>query len=470
MTIEQINIGAAPNDGNGQSLRSGGQIINDNFAELDTRTTSAQAKADQGVADAASAQAKADSAVPGSALGVSVAQLVGGVVPTNQLPIVAGDVFEFPALINFPAVGEAGKIYIAINGGDSPSNPTRQYRWSGTDYVMIPSSPSSTDQVAEGATNLYHTAARVRAVALTGLDASLNAAVVATDSILTGIGKLQKQISDAVVVLVGKFDKAGGKLTGALNSADIVTIASSATPAIGAAAANTITITGTTGITGFDSIGSGAVRTLIFSGVVTLTHNSVSLILPKGANITTAAGDVLKFVSLGGGNWKCCSTMLASGGGAAWGSISGTMSAQTDLQAVITGLDNRTTALESSIVFSYAYPNGGSAGAPANVAIGNRYTVPNPFPGHPVICQAEVLLAGNWEKTGWVHTGGAGAASTYGVSALHRILSASEEISVQVGTTGIIAHGGYTGGTYPSPGATVSTPTPCRVMIWRIKQ
>ncbi|QVW25368.1 hypothetical protein KJF94_07280 [Pseudomonas hormoni] len=328
MSIDPINIGGAANDGNGQTLRSGGAVINANFSELDTRTTAAQAKAEQGVAHAGTAQAaaeaaqaKADAAIPGSAAGSSIAQLVNGVVPALQLPSYVDDVLEFPTLANFPATGETGKIYIAINDGDSPSNPTRQYRWSGTAFVMIPSSPGSTDQVAEGTTNLYHTAARVRSAALTGLDASINAAVVATDSVLTGIGKLQKQVSDAVVELAGKFDKTGGKLTGALNSADIVTIASSATPAIGASAANTITITGTTGITGFDSIASGAVRTLVFAGVVTLTHHATSLILPKAASITTAAGDVLQFTSLGGGSWRCTGKMLAADGGAATGGM-----------------------------------------------------------------------------------------------------------------------------------------------------
>ncbi len=328
MSIVPINIGGQANDGNGQTLRSGGALINANFAELDTRTTTAQETAEQGVADAATAldaavtaQAKADEAVPSSAVGITVAQLVEGLVPSSQLPSYVDDVLEYPTLGDFPAVGETGKIYIAINDGDSPSNPTRQYRWSGTAYVMIPSSPGSTDQVPEGSINLYHTAARVRATPLTGLSTSLNEAVVATDSVLSGIGKLQAQVSAAVTALTGKLDKAGGKLNGALNHANIVSLASSATPAIGSAAANTVTITGTTGITGFDSIASGAVRTLVFAGAVTLTHNTTSLILPKGADITTAAGDVLQFTSLGGGNWRCTGKMLATEGGAATGGI-----------------------------------------------------------------------------------------------------------------------------------------------------
>ena len=50
-----------------------------------------------------------------------------------------------------------------------------------------------------------------------------------------------------------------------------------------------------------------------FDGILTLTHNGSSLILPGGANITTAAGDTAGFVSLGSGNWKCEWYTAASG-------------------------------------------------------------------------------------------------------------------------------------------------------------
>lgn len=105
----------------------------------------------------------------------------------------------------------------------------------------------------------------------------------------------------------------GGTLTSALNYAPTVTIASSTTPAIGAAAGNYISITGTTTITGFDTIAAGATRILAFAGILTLTHNGTSLILPTAANITTAAGDVAEFVSLGSGNWRCTNYERASG-------------------------------------------------------------------------------------------------------------------------------------------------------------
>lgn len=202
MSIDPINIGGAPNDGNGQNLRSGGQIINDNFAELDTRTAAAQVRADQGVSDAAAARdaaaeakAIADAAVPATALGDSVPQLINGVVPASQLPSFVDDVLEYPTLEDFPEAGETGKIYIAINDGDSPSNPTRQYRWSGSAFVLIPSSPGSTDQVPEGPTNQYFTQSRVRSTTLAGLGALVNAAILATDTVLQAFAKLQGQLN-----------------------------------------------------------------------------------------------------------------------------------------------------------------------------------------------------------------------------------------------------------------------------------
>jgi hypothetical protein len=111
----------------------------------------------------------------------------------------------------------------------------------------------------------------------------------------------------------------GGTLTTALNEAPLVTIASSSTVAIGAAAANSISVTGTTTITAFDTIASGARRVVVFAGILTLTHNATTLILPTAANITTAAGDVAEFVSLGAGNWRCVSYMRASGSAVAGG-------------------------------------------------------------------------------------------------------------------------------------------------------
>lgn len=67
-------------------------------------------------------------------------------------------------------------------------------------------------------------------------------------------------------------------------------IASATTTDIGAQNTNFLRVTGTTTITGFGTNYNGP-RFLRFAGALTLTHGS-ALVLPGGANITTAAGDV----------------------------------------------------------------------------------------------------------------------------------------------------------------------------------
>ena len=75
-------------------------------------------------------------AIPSSQKGVAngVAELdENGLVPSTQLPGYVDDVLEYDTKADFPAIGESGKIYIALD-----TNLT--YRWSGTTYIEI--SPS----------------------------------------------------------------------------------------------------------------------------------------------------------------------------------------------------------------------------------------------------------------------------------------------------------------------------------------
>ena len=73
-----------------------------------------------------------------------------------------------------------------------------------------------------------------------------------------------------------------------------------------------VVITGTTAVTALGTATAGALRVVRFSGILTLTHNATSLILPGGANIATAANDVAWFVSEGSGNWRCINYVRAA--------------------------------------------------------------------------------------------------------------------------------------------------------------
>ncbi len=76
---------------------------------------------------------------------------------------------------------------------------------------------------------------------------------------------------------------------------------------------NAFDVTGTATITSLNSKGIGTHITLQFDGALTLTHHATDLILPGGANITTAAGDIAGFYEYATGDWRCLSYSRADG-------------------------------------------------------------------------------------------------------------------------------------------------------------
>jgi hypothetical protein len=104
-----------------------------------------------------------------------------------------------------------------------------------------------------------------------------------------------------------------------------VQLASGSTTDIGAQNALFVEVTGTTTITSFGTNYNGP-RFLRFTGALTLTHNATSLVLPGGANITTAAGDCAIAVPNQAGNgWNVVQFMSAAD--------SGQLASSSDVQA-----------------------------------------------------------------------------------------------------------------------------------------
>ena len=97
---------------------------------------------------------------------------------------------------------------------------------------------------------------------------------------------------------------AGGQLTGPLDWALAVDIASTGTVALGAARSNLVNITGTAAISSLGAAPNGVWRAVKFADVLTLAH-SPALALPGGVDIRTASGDWAEFVSRGNSNWEC---------------------------------------------------------------------------------------------------------------------------------------------------------------------
>jgi hypothetical protein len=91
----------------------------------------------------------------------------------------------------------------------------------------------------------------------------------------------------------------------AMNEIQGADIVAAATTDIGSSTGTFLRVIGSATITALGSATAGNRRIVLFTGSCVLTYNSTSLILPGAANITTSAGDVLTFISLGSGNWKC---------------------------------------------------------------------------------------------------------------------------------------------------------------------
>lgn len=96
-----------------------GSVDDTEFQHLDGVTSSIQTQLDD----------KIPNAEKGAANGV--AELDGsGLVPAAQLPSYVDDVEEYADLASFPATGESGKIYVALDTNFI-------YRWTGATYVDI---------------------------------------------------------------------------------------------------------------------------------------------------------------------------------------------------------------------------------------------------------------------------------------------------------------------------------------------
>lgn len=124
----------------------------------------------------------------------SIITKIGDGTKINQsyLPSYVDDILEYTNLAGFPAIGESGKIYVAIDS-------SKQYRWTGSAYLQITNGLiATTNDVPEGTSNLYFNTARVLGTLLSGLSLVTGGAIVSTDSVLVAFGKLQKQINDLV--------------------------------------------------------------------------------------------------------------------------------------------------------------------------------------------------------------------------------------------------------------------------------
>lgn len=197
-------------------------------------------------------------------------------------------------------------------------------------------------------------------------------------------------------------------------------IASAGTTNLALATGWSVDITGTTTITAFGTVDAGQVFLLTFTGVLTLTHNATSLILPGGASFTTAAGDVAIMKSLGSGNWRCLSYQRAV-------TTSVTITPPTQQIFTVTGTWTKPTGCTRA-EFEGCGGGGGSGG-----------------------------VNGNGTGTGVTAGAGSGFSGTTGILDVSAVVSAAVTIGA-AGTAGThLANGGTGGSTSITIGATTYT-------------
>lgn len=139
--------------------------------------------------------------------------------------------------------------------------------------------------------------------------ASANDEPIIDGNIIDGFGDAINGISNYAKAAIGK-----NRILNCTNNSTSVGVfqaASASTLPIGPLR-DVYEVTGTTTVTALPATYPGHIVDLRFTGAVQFTHNGTSLILPEARNLTTAAGDALRLVNIGGANWRCIGLVEAS--------------------------------------------------------------------------------------------------------------------------------------------------------------
>ena len=190
-------------------------------------------------------------------------------------------------------------------------------------------------------------------------------------------------------------------------------VASASTTNIGSSTSDFITVTGTTGIT---SLGTATIFDhvwVVFSGVLTVTHNATSLILPGATNYTTAAGDIFECVHISGSNWRVIDIMKSSG-------LAVTVTAPKQLK-VLTFLSSTTWTCPAGVTSIYfdGCGGGGGAGGGATTSPGGGGGGAQAVKGTnlttvPATVYTVTIGAGGTGATGGGNNGSAGSSTSLG--------------------------------------------------------
>ena len=214
----------------------------------------------------------------------------------------AGEVFTFYeyASGDWRLVGSSRAAITNIKGADLASAPTLSIGTDGNYFdVTGTTNISSFSNTHDGNVIKLH------------FDGVLTLAHHATNLILPSAQNFVTKAGDEIEFT--QYAASDWRLTGGNRSFDIKGADIASASALPVLAPGYFDVTGTTTVTSIKSIGIGSVIKLHFDGALILTHQALDLILPGGANITTAAADEAEFVEYAAEDWRCTSYVKATG-------------------------------------------------------------------------------------------------------------------------------------------------------------
>lgn len=452
MAITQINVGAVPDDGTGDPLRAAFQKINLNTTELVEQIAT---KADDAATTAALAQ-KANleemtTALAGKADAQTTEQALAQKANTADvqealdLKANTADMTEALALkANALDVQNA----LAQMPGEAPDDGD-QYARQNKAWAKVQSGGGS------GTTNLgvaNRTANTLDVTSSTGTAATLPSADEAQAGLMSaeqvqrlgGVGLQTVSVFDAdpqnsapVVQLRGgdmdTYDEGGVRWPHATYNVDLI---APHDPAVQADVQVSMP----------DATGTMATREWVTGSAVRKTSATGVALLPEGDNAQRpGAGDIPAGAALVRGNTQSGTDYFLE--------FRNRVSNAWDVIASRRWVSEQVSA-------TIIYPNGGTAAAPANVAINTNYVLANPFPGFSVIAEAQLRVGGVWASTGFVYVSSGGL----GVGAGQ---ISDTQIGVQTGSYGLCGAARAAGSPNGAITQDIITPTPCRVKVWK---
>ncbi|NBV06668.1 MAG: hypothetical protein EBS06_05470 [Proteobacteria bacterium] len=211
---------------------------------------------------------------------------------------------QAPSTVN----GSARQMMAAIR---SKWEDAQWFNYGSTVYPIVYVAATQFRITGADATSIFEVGRRVRAVGtLTGtIYGTITTSVFSTNTTVTVIwdsGSLNSETLNISISIISNTNNSIPYLN--KKGSDV---ASASTIDLNAVNGELIDVTGTTAITAI-TLNAGQSRIVRFTGILTLTNGS-SLILPTGANITTAAGDFAIFAGYASGVVRCVGYLKANG-------------------------------------------------------------------------------------------------------------------------------------------------------------